>query len=68
MVLEKNDESIMDSKKNKYISITEEIQPEVILEAKMMTQKLRYFEHIMWTNNPIEKEIMLRKVEELEQR
>ena len=44
-------------------SVLEEIKPEIPLESKIQKQKLKYFGHIMRTDNSIESTIMLGKVE-----
>ena len=40
-----------------------EIDPEYSLEGLMLKLKLQYFGHLMWTNNSLEKSMMLGKIE-----
>ena len=44
-------------------SILKEINPEYSLEGLMLTLKLQYFGHLMWTANSLEKTLMLGKTE-----
>ena len=44
-------------------SILKEISPEYSLEGLMLTQKLQYFGHLMWTTESLEKSLMLGKIE-----
>ena len=43
--------------------ILKEINPEYSLERLMLKLKLRYFGHLMWRNNSLEKTLMLGKIE-----
>ena len=62
MVLEKPLDSPLDCKEIKPIN-PKEINPEYSLEGLMMKLKLQYFGHLMQTANPLEKTLMLGKVE-----
>ena len=44
-------------------SILKEISPEYSLEGLMLKLKLRHFGHLMWRTNPLEKTLMLGKIE-----
>ena len=44
-------------------SILKKINPEYSLEGLMMKLKLQYFGHLMQTANPLEKTLMLGKIE-----
>ena len=44
-------------------SILKEISPDYSLERLMLKLKLQYFGHLMWRTNPLEKSLMLEKVE-----
>ena len=44
-------------------SILKEINPEYSLEGLMLRLKLQYFGHLMWTNDSLEKTLMLRKTD-----
>ena len=44
-------------------SILKEIKSEYSLEVLMLKQKLQYFGHLMWTDNLLEKSLMLGKIE-----
>ena len=44
-------------------SILREINPEYSLEGLMPKLKLQYFGHLMWTDNSLEKSLMLGKIE-----
>ena len=54
VVLEKTLESPLDSK---------EIKPEYSLEGLLLKLKLQYFGHLVGRANPLEKTLMLRKIE-----
>ena len=54
MVLEKTSESPLDN---------EEIGPEYSLEGLMLKLKLEYFDHLMQTDDSLEKSLMLGKIE-----
>ena len=43
--------------------ILKEISPEYSLEGLMLKLKLRYFGHLMWRTDSLEKTLMLRKIE-----
>ena len=49
--------------KRSYQSILEEINPEYQLEGLMLKLKLRYFGHLMWRADSLEKTLMLGKTE-----
>ena len=59
VVLEKTLESPLDSNK----SILKEISPGCSLEALMLKLKLQYFGHLMQRADPLEKTLMLGKIE-----
>ena len=44
-------------------SILKEINPEYSLEGLMLKLKLQYFGYLMWTDNLLEKTLMLEKIE-----
>ena len=44
-------------------SILREINPEYSLEGMMLKLKLQYFGHLMWTDDSMEKSLMLGKIE-----
>ena len=44
-------------------SILKEISPEYSLEGLMLKLKLQYFGHLMWRTDPVEKTLMLGKIE-----
>ena len=44
-------------------SILKEINPEYSLEELMVKLKLQYFGHLMWRVDPLEKTLMLEKIE-----
>ena len=44
-------------------SILKEISPECLLEGLMLKMKLKYFCHVMWRTESLEKTLMLGKVE-----
>ena len=44
-------------------SILKEINPEYSLEELMVKLKLQYFGHLMWRADPLEKTLMLEKIE-----
>ena len=44
-------------------SILKEISPEYSLEGLMLKLKLQYFGHLMWRTDPLEKTVMLGKIE-----
>ena len=44
-------------------SILKEMSPEYSLEGQMLKLKLKYFGHLMWTTDSLEKTLMLRKIE-----
>ena len=44
-------------------SILKEISPEYSLEGLMLKLKLQYFGHLMWRTEPLEKTLMLGKIE-----
>ena len=44
-------------------SILKEISPEYSLEGLMLKLKLQYFSHLMWRTDPLEKTLMLEKIE-----
>ena len=44
-------------------SILKEIHPEYSMEGLMLTLKLQYFGHMMWTVDSLEKTLMLEKIE-----
>ena len=62
MVLEKNLESLLDSKEIQR-SILKEISPEYSLEGLMLKLKCQYFGHLMQRTDSFEKALMLGKVE-----
>ena len=62
MVLKKTLESPVDCKRSNH-SILKEISPEHSLEAQMLKSKLQHFGHLMWRSDPLEKTLMLGKIE-----
>ena len=60
VVLEKTPESPLDSKEIRQ-SILREINPEYSLKGLML--KLQYFGHLIWTDDSLEKSLMLGKIE-----
>ena len=44
-------------------SMVRKINPEYSLEGLMLKLKLQYFGHLMWTDNSLEKSLMLGKIE-----
>ena len=44
-------------------SILREINPEYSLEGLMLKLKFQYFGHLMWTDDSLEKSLMLGKIE-----
>ena len=44
-------------------SILKEINPESLLEGWMLKLKLQYFGHLIWRTDPLEKTLMLGKIE-----
>ena len=44
-------------------SILREINPGYSLEGLMLRLKLQYFDHLMWTDNSLEKSLILGKIE-----
>ena len=44
-------------------SILKEISPEYSLEGQILKLKLQYFGHLMWRTDPLEKTLMLGKIE-----
>ena len=62
MVLKKTLESPVDCKRSNH-SILKEISPEHSLEAQMLKLKLQHFGHLMWRSDPLEKTLMLGKIE-----
>ena len=61
MVLENTLESPLDCKDIQ--SIVKEISPEYSLERLMLKLKLQYFDHLMGRTDPLEKTLMLGKIE-----
>ena len=45
------------------VAILREINPEYSLEGLMLKLKLQYFDHLMWTDESLEKSLMLGKIE-----
>ena len=62
MVLEKTLEGPLERRSNQ--SILKEINPEYSLEGLMLKLKLRYFGHLMERTDPLEKILMLGKIED----
>ena len=62
MVLQKIPESLLDSNRSNQF-ILKEINPEYSLEGLMLKLKLQYFGHLMWRADPLEKTLMLGKIE-----
>ena len=61
MALEKTLESPLDSKEIQ--SILKEISPEYSLEGLILKLELQYFGHLMRSTDPLEKTLMLGKIE-----
>ena len=61
MVLDKTLESPVDGKEIKLVNL--EIRPEYSLEGLMLKLKLQYFGHLMQRAKPLEKTLMLGKIE-----
>ena len=62
MLLEKTLEGPLDCKRSNQ-SILKEINPKYSLEGLMLKLKLQYFGHLMRRTDPLEKTLMLGKVE-----
>ena len=62
VVLEKTLESPWTARRSNQ-SILKEISPEYSLEGLMLKLKLRYFGHLMWRTDSLEKTLMLGKIE-----
>ena len=62
MVLEKSPEHPLDSKEINQ-SLLKEINPEYSLEGLMLKLKLQYFGHLMYTDDSLERSLMLGKIE-----
>ena len=62
MVLEKSPESPLNSKEIKPVNL-KEINPEHSLEGLMLKLKLQYFGHLKYTDDSLEKSLMLGKIE-----
>ena len=62
MVLEKTLENLLDYRRSN-LSILKEISPEYSLEGLMLQLKLQYFGHQMRRTDPLEKTLMLGKIE-----
>ena len=62
MVLEKTLESPLDCKEIKPVN-PKELNPEYSLDGLMLRLKLQYFGHLMGRADPLEKALMLGKVE-----
>ena len=56
-------EKTLETAKRSNQSILKEISPDYSLERLMLKLKLQYFGHLMWRTNPLEKSLMLEKVE-----
>ena len=67
MVLEKTPEISLDSKEINQINL-KEINPEYSLEGLMLKLKFQYFGHLMWRANPLEKTLVLEKIEDRRRR
>ena len=63
MVLEKTLESSPRNSRRSKQSILKEISPEYSLEGLMLKLKLKYFGHLMWRANSLEKPLMVGKIE-----
>ena len=61
-MLENTPESYLDSKEIKLFNLRE-INPEYLLEGLMLKLKLQHFGHLMRTADPLEKSLMLGKIE-----
>ena len=64
VVLEKNPESLLDSKEIKTVN-TKEINPEYSLEGLMLKLMLQYFGHLIWRANPLEKTLRADPLEKI---
>ena len=62
VVLEKTPESPLDTKRSNQ-SILREINPDYSLERLMLKLNLQYFAHLMWTDDLLEKSLMMGKIE-----
>ena len=62
MVLEKTLESPLNARRSNQ-SILKEISPGCSLEGLMLKLKLQYFGHRMWRADPLEKTLILGKIE-----
>ena len=62
VVLEKTPESPLDSKEIKPVNLRE-INPDYSLERLMLKLQLQYFGHLMWTDDSLEKSLMLGRTE-----
>ena len=62
MVLEKTLESPLDCKEIKPVNL-KDINPEYSLKGLMLKLKLQYFGHLMQRADPLEKTLMLGKIE-----
>ena len=62
MVLEKTLESPLYCKEIKPVNL-KEVNPEFSLEGLTLRLKLQYFDHLMQRADPLEKTLMLRKIE-----
>ena len=60
-MLEKTPESPLDSKEIKPVNL-KEINSEYSLDGLMLKLKLQYFGHLMYTDNSLEKSLMLGKI------
>ena len=63
MVLKKTLESPLYCKKIKAVKIIKEINPQYSLEGLMLKLNLQYFGYLMGRDNPLEKTLMLGKIE-----
>ena len=61
-MLDKTSERPLDSRRSNNSTIRE-ISPEYSLEGLMLKLKLRYFGHLMWRANSLEKSLTLGKIE-----
>ena len=62
MVLEKTPENPLDSKEIKSVN-PREMNPEYSLKGLMLKLKLQYFDHLMQTDDSLEKSLMLGNIE-----
>ena len=62
VVLKKPLESLLDCKEIQPVNL-KEISPEYSLEGLMLKLKFRYFRHLMWRANSLEKTLILGKIE-----